>query len=105
MRISDWSSDVCSSDRFGVMSHATIEAFYDPAAVSALRERLTARTGGVILVGWGAAWLAGTADLTVPGELARWEIQLRYRAGMPNRSEERRVGKEGVGRWRSRWAP
>lgn len=68
---------------FGVMSHATIESFYAPDAVEELRSEVTRRTGGMIVVGWGAAGIVD-GDVTVLGELARWEIQLRYRRGMPN---------------------
>ncbi|MDQ0727296.1 class I mannose-6-phosphate isomerase [Microbacterium sp. W4I20] len=68
---------------FGVMSHATIDAFYDPAAVAALRGEVQERAGRTLLVGWGATRIAD-ADVVVLGEMARWEIQLRYRRGMPN---------------------
>lgn len=68
---------------FGVMSHATIDRFYDSDALDALRTEVQQRTAGIILIGWGAANVAD-ADVRVLGELARWEIQLRYRRGMPN---------------------
>lgn len=68
---------------FGVMSHATIDAFYDSAKRDALRDRVERRTAPTVLVGWGAATLT-RPDVTVLVEMARWEIQLRYRRGMPN---------------------
>lgn len=68
---------------FGVMSHATIDEFYDPGLVDELRARVRDRAGGTILVGWGATRI-DEADVIVIGEMARWEIQLRYRRGMPN---------------------
>ncbi|WP_205791411.1 class I mannose-6-phosphate isomerase [Microbacterium sulfonylureivorans] len=83
--ITAWLTDNLTNDRvFGVMSHATIGAFYDEGRVEALRGHLAERTRGVVLVGWGAAFVAPDADIIILGELARWEIQLRYRAGMPN---------------------
>ena len=68
---------------FGVMSHATIDVFYDSAKRDALRDRVETRTAPTVLVGWGAATLT-RPDVTVLVEMARWEIQLRYRRGMPN---------------------
>ncbi len=68
---------------FGVMSHATIDAFFDPEKVATLKADAQQRRGGTVLVGWGAATIAD-ADVTVLGEMARWEIQQRYRRGMPN---------------------
>lgn len=68
---------------FGVMSHATVDEFYDPTLVAEIREEVRAREAGMILVGWGATRIADV-DVIVLGEMARWEIQLRYRRGMPN---------------------
>ncbi|WP_035748253.1 class I mannose-6-phosphate isomerase [Glycomyces sp. NRRL B-16210] len=83
--LDQWMSDNLTDDRvLGVMSQAVIDAVYDPEAVEALRRRVAARESGVVLVGWGAAHVAPDADVLVLGELARWEIQTRYRAGMPN---------------------
>src|SRR3546814_19465798 len=82
MRISDWSSDVCSSDlpEHDYMGFATTrEAFYSsghPAAGSNLINPF------------------GLIKSTDAGKTWR---QLR--------SEERRVGKECVSRCRSRWSP
>src|SRR3546814_18088025 len=81
MRISDWSSDVCSSD-------------LDPGNF---------RRSGADLRGPGAG-RAGRAELSAlpPGaeldasRTATWRLR---------RSEERRVGKECVSTCRSRWSP
>src|SRR3546814_1159756 len=77
MRISDWSSDVCSSD-LGV-GHRT----------GVLDERLDA-----------AQRLGEDEDLG-----ARAEVTRRLRPAPQPRSEERRVGKECVSTSRSRWSP
>src|SRR3546814_10557009 len=63
MRISDWSSDVCSSDL------------------------------GAGAIGPGTTGFAETAFVGASG------------AYLSTRSEERRVGKEGVSTCRSRWSP
>src|SRR3546814_8827795 len=84
MRISDWSSDVCSSDLLRCLGR--------PA---------------------GSAWEAATLVVSDhPG--AEQEIRRPRESGYRkpvlgatrgHRSEERRVGKEGVSTCRSRWSP
>jgi mannose-6-phosphate isomerase class I len=70
---------------FGVMSHFTVDEFYDPELIGALRTRLAARTAPTIVVGWGAdAAVERCADALVLVDLARWEIQQRQRAGASN---------------------
>lgn len=83
-RLAELFRENLTDDRvFGVMSHATIDAFYDSDALDALRAEVQQRAAGMILIGWGAADVVD-ADVRVLGELARWEIQLRYRRGMTN---------------------
>src|SRR3546814_16291060 len=89
MRISDWSSDVCSSD--------LVEAALEVAR--------------------GAPPLRRTGALPVPVDLAEAvdARRAKLRAGLSQaparivdcvaRSEERRVGKECVSTCRSRWSP
>src|SRR3546814_14695576 len=97
MRISDWSSDVCSSD------------LLLPATLPPLRWLQLPDAYGISSIG-------GRAGL--PAFLERLEralarglklVQLRE-PGWPDgpgatRSEERRVGKECVSTCRSRWSP
>src|SRR3546814_14455664 len=108
MRISDWSSDVCSSDlQAAVLSRIcrrvyTIERFKEllqaaEARFAQLRlHNITARHGD----GW-KGWreqapfdriIVTAAAASVPGVLV-------------DRSEERRVGKECVSKCRARWSP
>src|SRR3546814_15286563 len=100
MRISDWSSDVCSSD---LLHAARAAAFRARAAESlaasmALRARLLHREDAALEPHL-AASVAGVAGIELavlgPGALARLAL----------RSEERRVGKECVSTCRSRWSP
>src|SRR3546814_2876605 len=83
MRISDWSSDVCSSDLSGVIG---------------------ACTGGLRLERGGV-----TLDFTPPYARVSFIEGVRAAAGVDlrtaPRSEERRVGKECVSTCRSRWSP
>lgn len=70
---------------FGVMSHFTIDEFYDAERLDRLRRRVADRLAPTVLVGWGADLAAdGGADALVLVDLARWEIQQRQRAGAPN---------------------
>src|SRR3546814_6293495 len=78
MRISDWSSDVCSSD-------------LEPANALAIksRHRLEPIGDGGVATGFGEDF----------------ERQFAIVAHERDRSEERRVGKECVSTCRSRWSP
>src|SRR3546814_6358266 len=80
MRISDWSSDVCSSD---------------------LRDRQALRhlSKHRRIAGAFADAVDGALDLPGAG------LHRRQRVGDAERSEERRVGKECVSTCRSRWSP
>src|SRR3546814_15311370 len=88
MRISDWSSDVCSSDL--TRHHATVVATPDRAVG---RQRI----GAVAAIG-----IDGRR-----GEGGRGRRMLQQAGEEPHaeRSEERRVGKECVSTCRSRWSP
>src|SRR3546814_12117691 len=102
MRISDWSSDVCSSD-----------------LVIASHNQGKVREIGDLLAPYGVETVsAGALGLPEPPEtgtsfIANAELKAREAAdlsGLPaladdSRSEERRVGKECVGTYRSRWSP
>src|SRR3546814_17680705 len=95
MRISDWSSDVCSSDLFALA--------YD--------RRGNAEPASLLVHNYPDAWakvyvgfdLGGADPVRRAGERSmtgfRWDEIESYR------SEERRVGKECVGTCRSRWSP
>src|SRR3546814_10539530 len=88
MRISDWSSDVCSSDLriFGAMIHrAMIGGFR--AALGGLDHQVEE-----------------DAFIIVVGEDERHRQLARAHRGAVDRSEERRVGKECVSTCRYRWS-
>src|SRR3546814_17932858 len=82
MRISDWSSDVCSSDLFAADARAAIDGIL-------ARGRLPILAGGTGL--YFRALLQGLSPMPA--------------ADAAVRSEERRVGKECVSTCRSRWSP
>ncbi len=65
---------------FGRMNGIRIEDYFDPAKLAAAQSGLQRANAGVTLVvGTGAALVAPDADLLVFADMARWEIQMRYR--------------------------
>ena len=68
---------------FGRMTCEELQDFLDPAALSAAREKIGAARGLVLVIGVGAS-LVARPDVLVYADLARWEIQNRYKAGAPN---------------------
>ena len=69
---------------FGVISHATLDVFYDADRLAAVSEDIRSSSEPVVVVGWGAALAAPDADATVLVDMARWELQQRNRAGGTN---------------------
>src|SRR3546814_15555128 len=88
LRISDWSSDVCSSD---LVEEDTADPLAPGLAVDAGEDHEPLR-----LVGATDQRLGSVEDDAVA-------VNLRVRPVV--RSEERRVGKECVSTCRSRWSP
>lgn len=68
---------------FGRMCFGELEEFMDARALLAARWCVEGVSGLVLVCGFGAA-LVHPGDVLVYLDATRWEIQLRYRAGMPN---------------------
>src|SRR3546814_1148838 len=93
MRISDWSSDVCSSD-LGALNDGVVvprgacgcAGFFDEPGVLS------------------QAYLAGSQGMKGDAGGRRFQAEPFKLRNVP-RSEERRVGKECVSTCRSRWSP
>lgn len=66
----------------GFMYYGTIKDFIDPSRLKQIREALHA-SGRTLIYGV-AASLISRGDTLIYCDMARWEIQLRYRRGMPN---------------------
>jgi len=64
---------------FGVLSHHKMSEFFDPAKISALRQSIERIQDGIVLVYGTGAMQVCDPDIFVYADLARWEIQLRYR--------------------------
>src|SRR3546814_12483226 len=134
MRISDWSSDVCSSDLFAL----AVDSVRDPVTNAPIcRVALTVANSGCVpinLFGEGAPsqqardYVLGTGQLRQRATLDNGGLSLRgepfetwagpvsfalgiagrrgpVRQPAGDRSEERRVGKECVSTGRSWWSP
>src|SRR3546814_13965448 len=99
MRISDWSSDVCSSDLYlryplrDMLGLLALEAWRHQAIV--VGENL-----GTVPDGFNQ----GLQEKGMLGMSVLW-FQRGVQADAAGRSEERRVGKECVSTCRSRWSP
>src|SRR3546814_14958091 len=100
MRISDWSSDVCSSD----LQHFVAVA--ENAGLPIVLYNVPSRTGCDLLPETTARLHTHRAIIGIKEAVSAAE---RIRALLPlrraDRSEERRVGKECVSTCRSRWSP
>src|SRR3546814_18263333 len=94
MRISDWSSDVCSSDLFDVLED------YKPRDEESMNLPAVLRTEWLLINGPG-----GRARTALGASLVKLFTQPDSEMGFDDRSDERRVGKECVSTCRSRWSP
>src|SRR3546814_13591493 len=108
MRISDWSSDVCSSDLVYLMSNVVSSnrsgsrrATRRPRSAADFAERLQGRGR----YGFSLRELAEATGLSHAAAGAQLKRLLPRIVPRYQRSEERRVGKECVSTCRSRWAP
>src|SRR3546814_9530556 len=96
MRISDWSSDVCSSDlgwasgQLGIPKDPKFHHLQDAAGSLSLKLRYRL-----------SSFDTHASPRTLKQPVHHWDPTTH----IPGRSEERRVGKECVSTCRSRWSP
>lgn len=86
--------DITDDEVFGYITRYNIDCYFDPAKVARLRNSMVSASAEVIIVyGVGAAYIAQQSDLLVYADLARWEIQMRFRKnrisniGVDNKTE------------------
>src|SRR3546814_14885746 len=109
MRISDWSSDVCSSDLLLPVGHIFERQHGDAGCVERHKETADAAVPLRLLIAarehqHPLAYVRRSAERLLPVEYP--PVAVAARVGLARgRSEERRGGKEGVCTWRSRGAP
>src|SRR3546814_18811287 len=96
MRISDWSSDVCSSD----LANAWGVVYSAPAVGAKLvlpGQRMDGESIYDLIEQEGVTYSAAVPTV--------WQMLLTYMQDEGKRSEERSVGEECVSTCRSRWSP
>src|SRR3546814_2879207 len=113
MRISDWSSDVCSSDLSGDDLTASFLSGDDPE-IEVVMHWFILIVAGLFEVGWAVGlkytegftrlWPSVGTVLAMIISLGLLGIAMKS-LPLGTRSEERRVGKECVSTCRSRWSP
>ncbi|MDR1600974.1 MAG: class I mannose-6-phosphate isomerase [Tannerella sp.] len=86
--------DITGDELFGYMTRHTIDSYFDPARTDSLRRQIQSQPAGLtFVVGTGAAYICPDAQLLIYADMARWEIQQRFRrnevanTGADNRSE------------------
>ena len=79
---------------FGYVTNMQLRDYFQPEKVEQARWQIEQAQGNVLVVGTGAAWVMQGMDATVVyADMARWEIQQRFRAhkvkalGVDNRDE------------------
>lgn len=71
----------------GVMYYGEMDDFIVPEKLAGLQRQAARENGKILIYGVGAGKIA-SGDILVYADMARWEIQLRYRQGMPNYKQE-----------------
>ncbi len=69
---------------FGIMTTWRLEDFYSAENLEKARRRIEDIQSGIVLVYGVGASLVCRGDILILADITRWEIQLRYRRGMPN---------------------
>jgi mannose-6-phosphate isomerase class I len=71
--------DVTDDRIFGFISRLTMEDYFDPVKIDEIRQKIETTGGLIIVSGSGASVVAGTWDILIYADMARWEIQSRMR--------------------------
>src|SRR3546814_10807144 len=104
MRISDWSSDVCSSDLLDIVENFTLSSEHKAGLV-----KIIGQNHQVLGVNNAIASMLEARRLGHGRGGVFWQTQGSGKSFsmvfFAQRSEERRVGKECVSTCRSRWSP
>lgn len=87
-------SDITDDEIFGYMTRYHMDCYFDEKKIAELHEKVGGVSAGVVIVyGVGAAYEMPESDVLVYADMARWEIQMRFRrneisnVGVDNRME------------------
>ena len=87
-------SDITDDEIFGYMTRYHMDCYFDEKKIAELREKVAGISVGVVIVyGVGAAYVMPESDVLIYADMARWEIQMRFRrneisnVGVDNRME------------------
>jgi mannose-6-phosphate isomerase class I len=94
--------DLTDDPVFGKMTRLTLEDYFDAKTRSETEDRIQAQTEGLILVVGPGAALLSEPDLLIYADLARWEIQQRFRAGAVGNLGVRNA--EDSASWKYKWS-
>ena len=72
--------DITDDEIFGYFTRKNIDCYFDPQKIENIRTEISSISEGVVFVyGVGAAYIQPESDLLLYVDMARWEIQLRFR--------------------------
>ncbi|QEC40261.1 class I mannose-6-phosphate isomerase [Pseudobacter ginsenosidimutans] len=72
--------DITGDEIFGYMTRRNIDCYFDHNKTASLRQRIeNAEHDLIFIYGTGAAYIQEQYDLLVYADMARWEIQMRFR--------------------------
>ncbi|WP_165042738.1 class I mannose-6-phosphate isomerase [Dysgonomonas sp. ZJ709] len=73
-------ADITDDEIFGYMTRFNIDCYFDTEKVEKVRQSICdVKQGVIIIYGVGAAYIQPTYDILVYADMARWEIQMRFR--------------------------
>lgn len=72
--------DITDDEIFGYMTRLNMDCYFDADKVNGLHQQIDEQESGLVIVyGTGAAYILPEPDLLVYADMARWEIQMRFR--------------------------
>lgn len=71
--------DITDDELFGYMTRYNIDCFFDKEKVNSIQRYIDTIEGTVIVYGTGAAYICQDPDILIYADMARWEIQQRFR--------------------------
>ena len=87
--------DITDDELFGYMTRYNMDCYFDRLKTEELRKKISSIQQGIIIIyGTGAAYILPEPDILIYADMARWEIQKRFRSneisniGISNKDEK-----------------